>query len=395
MNPGRAHVPTAPADHVRRAPMPRVSWSAGFTIIELLVVIFIITVLFSISLFALGRTSKTSQLTVSTAKMNDVLQAGLAFQIDERRLPGRFSVRDMGSDDNGKTRGMSMAENMMLDLAGGITKVGGGSGQNPDDVSVHPFAGSSASRAAQEGVWVNVGLIGQPGKSGKGYYKPDAKYFVAQEGAKKQVGSSGQANGSGFTYPDLVDAFGQPILVWIEDENVAGRVAFDTGSSGSNNFARLSSNLAAGQSPARHYWNSNACFLGAEEFGKKVTDMANGSLLGSAVSDQDRVDTLMGLLGNPGLPSSIGTIDKSTAVGSILPTASRGKITLMGPGLDALHLSKADAKGRGQFPGDVMNYGWNFVDPGSTNKLRVDNDGKPAPDDIVKAFDDQVVAGGS
>jgi prepilin-type N-terminal cleavage/methylation domain-containing protein len=361
----------------------------GFSLIELLVVMFIIVLVISIVVPALAKAREVARATASENLMQNYFQAASAFQIDEKRAPGRFSARDMGSDDNGNTRGMTMTENVMLDLAGGIVQVGG-SKPATGGVFVHPFAGTSSSRAAQEGVWVERGLIGQPTKSGKGYYTPDKRNFVEQvneDSIIRQAGTAGDKSTDG-TYPDLVDAFGQPILTWTEDESAVGKVAKDSGNS--NNFARITST----QRPARHYWNSNAAFLKATHFGKKIVDNNTDSLLGGSVGIPEREATLMGLLGNPASANSIGSLTAAANIDDILPTASRGKITVQAAGVDGFILGRGDSRGRGQFKGDAMKYGFNFVDPGDTSKLRI-VDGKPETVDVAASFDDQIVAGGS
>lgn len=367
----------------------------GFSLIELLVVMFIIVLVISIVVPALSKARQATRVTATDNLMSNVLTSASTFQQDNRRLPGRFGGRDMGSDDNGNTRGMTMAENVMLDLAGGIVQVGG-SAPASGGVLVHPFASSTSTRASQEGCWVDLGLIGQPTKSGKGYFVPDNKYFVAQTDAA-QVGKAGDPadNANKQTYPDLVDAFGQPLLIWIEDESVVGKVAFDSSTSGPNNFARVSSTTPSNAPPARHYWNSNAGFLKSAAFGKKQTDVKAGSLIGADSTTRDT--TLAGLLGNPAAATDIGSLSAAKDYKSILPTASRGKIIVQAAGPDGIFLSNTDARGRGQIKSGetAMYYGFNFVDPAATTKLRVDASGRPQTVDVALTFDDQITSGGS
>lgn len=368
----------------------------GFSLIELLVVMFIIVLVVSIVVPALAKARQATRVTSTDNLMNNVLTAAATFQQDNRRLPGKFSGRDMGSDDNGNTRGMTMAENVMLDLAGGIVQVGGAAPAT-GGVMVHPFASNSSSRAQQEGCWVDVGLIGQPTKSGKGYFVPDNKYFVAQN-EPSQVGKAGDPNDNANkqTYPDLIDAFGQPLLIWIEDESVVGKVAFDSGNAGANNFARVSSTAPSNAPPARHYWNSNAGFLKSDAFGKKQTDLKGGSLIGADATGE-RDSTLAGLLGNTAAATDIGSLTAAKNYKSILPTASRGKIIVQAAGPDGIFLSTTDTRGRGQMKSgeNTMFYGFNFVDPAATSKLRVDSAGRQETVDVALSFDDQIVSGGS
>nr|HRJ50406.1 prepilin-type N-terminal cleavage/methylation domain-containing protein [Phycisphaerales bacterium] len=212
---------------------------SAFSLIELLVVMFIIVLVISIVVPALAKARQATRVTATKNLMSNLLTSAATFQQDERRLPGRYSGRDMGSDNNANTIGMTMTENILLDLAGGVVQIGGPR-PSTGGVHVHPFGGTSSSRASQEGAWVDVGLIGQPSKSGKGYFIPDKKFFIEQVNPS-QVGTAGTPDADGRTYPDLVDAFGQPLLVWVEDESTVGRVAFDSSSSGPNNFARVKS----------------------------------------------------------------------------------------------------------------------------------------------------------
>lgn len=368
----------------------------AFSLIELLVVMFIIVLVISIVVPALAKVRKTTKIAATEAFMSNVLNSSLTFQNDERRLPGRYSVRDMGSNDNGTNRGMSMAENVMLDLGNGIAQVGGAD-PGTGAIAIHPFAGSSSSRISQEACWIDIGLIGQSTRSGKGYFTPDPKYFVQQVNAgstNKQAGSSGDSDNGKPTFPDLVDAFGQPLVIWVEDETVVGRIKFDSSNSGPNNFARITS--TGNDPPARHYWNANACFLEANSLGKLNTDAKAESLLGSGgASAEERARTLMGLLGSLAGPSDLGSPTAATPANQIIPTASRGKITIMSAGADGIYLNKGDGRGRAQFLNNAMDYGYNFVDPGSPNKLRLDDAGKPTTLDVAKAFDDQIVSGGS
>src|ERR1044071_7678227 len=110
----------------------------GFTLIELLVVILIIAVVISITVPAVGNARDLAKRTETQSMLGQLQQACGQFINSERRTPGYFSVKDMGSTDNDAAptgRGMSAMENILLDLFG-IAGVAPAAGSNP--VSVGP-----------------------------------------------------------------------------------------------------------------------------------------------------------------------------------------------------------------------------------------------------------------
>lgn len=338
----------------------------GFSLIELLVVLFIIGLVVAIIVPALGAARTLARKTSSQALMSQVGQSAMQFQTDERRVPGYFTARDMGSTENA-TRGMSGMENMMLDLAGGIV---GSTTAGPTIVSAGPL------NAVAKQVKVDTALIGVTTNSNKVYFTPPAKNYVAQLSGRGQIGDvahTGATEGD-TQLKDLVDDFGQPVLAWSIDEGVSGPVT------SAADFLRLASD-GAGNSVSRFYWNQNACFLNAPALGKLQKNQVGLSMLTDATN---RLQNLTTVLGNPSSP-----VDPSQPQNAIVPAAARGgKFVLQSAGADGIYCSKDD-KGfkSASTAAGLLPYGANFR-PAS---------GQPYAKsiDVMTDFDDLLIGGGS
>ena len=174
----------------------------AFTLIELLVVIAIIALVIAIVLPALGGARNAAKNTATTALVNDLVTAVAQYEQDEQRLPGFYGVREMGDAAN-TGEGFTTMENIMLDLAGGYAAAASGTtiavgalpaGRVDIDVSL---IGSSASFDGQDA-----------------YFNPPEKFYTA--------GNGQQGLPDHDRLPDLVDAFGNPVLAWARDPLAAG-----------------------------------------------------------------------------------------------------------------------------------------------------------------------------
>jgi type II secretory pathway pseudopilin PulG len=357
--------------------------SRAFTIVELLIVILIITVVVSIVLPALASVRTTVRKASTRATMSDLSHACDQFKLDQRKQPGYFSAKDMGSTEN-QTRGFTAMQNILLDLAGGIV-----SATDLAPVGVWPQSDPNyryqVGPLAASAVYVVPNRIGVSTNS-KIYYTPPKQNFVLQDG---QAGGTKMVTGNPNhnAIPDLIDSFGNPILAWVEDESAIGSITSVP------EFARPDST-----NPAHFYWASNAAFLTSSNLGKLARDQnlgpgattwpsnidlstpIDGSLLGRA----DQAGALSAVLGNPSYPSPFNPTDPNS-IRAIFPTASRGKVVFHSAGPDG-YFFRVREKGFKQQQAangpNAFEYWHAFSDPST-------------PSDVTKGFDDVLVSSGN
>lgn len=362
--------------------------SKGFSLIELLVVILIIALIIAIVVPSLGGARNLAKRSDTESMLANISASIGSFQNDNRRLPGRFTVREMASNAN-LNRGMSMAENVMLELGG----------MRISETAPTPLTGwttnvtPDGSPNTPPAIWVKTDET-----SGKSYYTPPAKYYVTQV-AGQQVGQPGHTDVVGNAQlPDLVDGFGNPLLIWLEDEATVGKPVQAIGSAGDTGkvaFARAMYDPAQG--PAKFYWNTNAAFLRSTNLGKGGMDMTNtsnesGTLLGGSAATDDHLHTMAALLGNPSFPAYPGN-NTNANQDEIFPSASRGGYQIHSAGIDGTFMGRRASKNRGASFADNgrLYYGANFKT--ATNTPHVDSAGKAITFDMAKEFDDVLVGG--
>lgn len=290
---------------------------AGFTLIELMIVILIIGVVVAIVFPALSGARNAARKAATQALMTELATASSQFYLDHNRYPGYFSLTEMGSPENA-LRGFSAMENIVLDLAGGIT----------DDAAA-PGTIFEVGPTTTGMVRVDLGLIGATTGSNKAYFTPDNKNFQAQSVAGKQVSTVA----GHIALPDVVDAWGSPLLAWVQD---------DPGAAEDPTFAATE---FTPMTRARYYWASNAAFLNCTSLGKlNENQLATGpgaeggfSLIGGGRNPTQLADTLAGVLGHPAYPDPSDTTK---------PKLGRAAMVFHSAGADGFYLGSEEAGGK-------------------------------------------------
>ncbi len=374
----------------------------GFSLVELLVVIAIIALVISIVLPALGLV-RTQAKIVATQTLNKTFgDAAGAFYRDNDRVPGYYSVEEMGSPENRTTWNMSAMENAMLDLVGGVVIVGGPSGVPASPQTQVEFGPTNAARAANNTAnrRVDIQRIGVATESNPAYFTLEPKYYVAQVDGQQAGNNTGHTASSGDpSIPDVVDAFGNPLLLWVENRNALTRIE------DADDFVAIDSG-ANGSTVARFYWASNAAFLASDQLGAErrnqlsqgasdrdyslISDPGQGALSPAKVRD-----ALVALLGSPAYPTEEALQTPPPFPPSsdqFVPTQGRGAFLVQSAGPDGYYLGARD-RGSRRLGGDVR-YGWNFYVPGSAARHVGDN-GQPTTSDLLPFFDDITAQGGT
>lgn len=345
--------------------------TCGFTLIELVVVIAIIAIVAAISIPAMSGVRDTSRLTQTRGLIQSLENATSQFKNDNQgRQPGYFSPKEMGRDTN-ISAGMSTMSNMLLDLVGGVVDTPPLPTPNPPDlIEVSPYTTGSIK------VLVDLNKMGT------------GKYFVLPGGSWSK--SAGQPNSSGYNnplMPDLVDAFGTPILAWVEDDAAVTQVKTVT------DFAKEHSGTAGGPLSAKFYWAQNARWLSATSVGRKLVDQNSDSLIGG--SQTDKVASLAGILGSPAFPYR--EPNAANTVPPIVAAKARAPIVFHSAGKDGIYFGK-DETGAKQFATAKIDYKINFVStangtlPGAGY---TDKNGNPSNIDVVEKFNDLLVGTGN
>jgi type II secretory pathway pseudopilin PulG len=323
----------------------------------------VIAIVIAIIVPTLGGARNTAKAAATQAQLTEIGSAAQQYYTDTTRQPGYFTARQMGDMDN-ETRGFTGMQNVMLDLAGGFATTGSVAG---NVVSVGPISG--------EEVDIDLTLIGTQ-EAGGGYYTPDDKRFLAQEGTGDGV-LAGIAEHT--RLPSVVDTFGTPILAWQQD-NAIQPIA---------TVADFVQDTYTGDVTSRYYLASNAGLLGTGKRGKSAAlstaaPTAEHSTLGRGVMDDKRWEHLMILLGSPTVPNEIDPT---------LPSATRGKLVFHSGGIDAIYMGTKDKGGRAS----ELEFWQSFYTDeagGQPNRL-VDRDGKVESIDLLDQFDDMIESVGN
>lgn len=350
----------------------------GFSLIELLVVIVIIALIIGIVLPALGHVKDLAKRTATDSFVNEISGACSQFRNDNRRMPGYFSARDMGSVANG-TRGMSGAENLLLDLA--LPKAAmafGNAPPNANYIEVGPVAGVGANR-----VWVDPAQVGAAGT----YLVLSGSHLVAQVAGTQQIADiqgHASSNENDPQLKDLVDDWGNPLLVWSMDE------AYTNPVQNIDDFARIA--YGGPNQASRFYLNQNTCFLNSPSLGKKAanqTDALKGSILSTIPGGNAPNRSLGGLLGNP---ASLRSEDAQANVVDMMPTQSRGLVVIQSAGSNGVYLGRNERGAKAA--SYILDFGLNYKSRDNTpnqNGAGVNQ----ALDVLQQGFDDRIASVGN
>jgi prepilin-type N-terminal cleavage/methylation domain-containing protein len=352
----------------------------AFSLVELLVVITIIALVIGIVLPALGFARDLSKKTSTSALINQVSAASAQFKNDNRRNPGYFTPRQMGDRDNSGL-GMSGAENLMLDLAYPSDAIYVGSSPSANMVRIGPVNLSGANQ-----VWIDPDAYASNKKGA--YFTPTDSNFKAQPNDGHQMVSDNAGDGhAGATEDarqlrDLVDSWGQPLLVWSLDEQSTFAIT---------NIDDFSREFADGNAYARYYVNQNRCFTNATAMGKRnldQTDASKGSILATGVAGNNPAASLTGLLGQP---ASVRSQDAQANYDRMLPTQGRGTIVIHSAGSNGYYLGRRERGAKDA--NNILYFGLNFK--GLNNQPLQNDSGVNQATDLRAGFDDLITATGN
>lgn len=359
-----------PRSHTRRA--------RGFTLTELLVVVFIIAVLIGILIPVVNSARGTAGAAATNAYLSTVQSAVASFRTDNRRLPGYFSQQQMGDTTNfnpagGTGPGFTQMSNALLELSNPDAVLG-----EDADTSLDGILLVGPTPDANDRVAVERALIGSEG----GYLEIPGEFFFPGDPAG-QFGPVGSVPDNR-RMPGIQDNFGLPVVMWARDE-LAGKDA---------KLVEMESDDP--NERALFYWASNGAVFESERLTSQGDAQNVSSLLSTtATGGEDPVEiSMLALLGHPGFPSAEdpASVDPSYGVLPYIPKSPRGDIILHSAGRNGVFLSRTGADEEGPRA---------LTDPGAINKAVYFPEGVEIrsgdvdPDEVfMDFFDDIFLSGG-
>lgn len=380
----------------RRSPRgPAPQPARAFTLIELLVVVAIIAVLIAILLPAIGGVRRSARQAATQALVNDFSTAAVRFSNDNNdRMPGFFSEEQMGAEQN-LTRGFTAAENAMLDLAGenAVFGVGQTRPTNAPTTAVQVGPISDARRMA----WVDPKLLGTARNA---YFTPSSENY-------KEMLMGTQQLGSGPSLPDLIDAFGNPLLVWSQDQAARGSITVRANEPPTSvaPFEQFVAEFSVGQNAGTNnlawfYLASNAGFLRSNSLGQggqnQAGPIASGvtSSIGPGAPLENRRITLASLLASPSYSlTAPGQSIQNVSFQGIYPARPRGRFIVQSAGANGIYFG-TDERGWGSNAVNNRIYFGNSFKSSSGQRFEAESGGGFTNIDLLEGFDDVINAVG-
>ncbi len=303
----------------------------GFSVTELLVVVGIIVLLIGLLLPALRNVRTRAKATTTQSTMNSFAQACDTFFQDHGRYPGLIPERILANVPNV----ISGTENALLELMGGAVR---GDAQGYDELT--------PEYAPATGGWLEVELdsstpvgvfkislgptsddapplanrLGEGptinGRKYQPYFAPGSRELAP---TALRTGPDLGSDPVEFEIPDLLDAWGQPIIYVRRAGTGIGALV---GQPGDN-------------PPPQFYRGAMRTYLDATQLGDLGEDQLNRSLLNQG-SDVEQDETFAQILRHPAL----GDPDNPLATGE-----ARGGFILISAGPDGIFFSTEDGPG--------------------------------------------------
>lgn len=341
----------------------------GFSLVEILVVIGIISLLVALLLPALSKVLERAKATTTLGTMQEFAKACDAYFHEFGEYPGvipeTYLQTDTGGNDGTAPR-ISSTENAILALMGGY--------RVPSDEDYGTYPGTVYTFGSGPSAFVikiNPSRIGEgPYRNGRRYdsfYSPKGREFSKTTG--QMVGTELEAADSTNAIPDLLDAWGNPII-FIRQSRGLGQLVGDASSAQFTRAGILPYTLSTslGERNADQTLNGNPG-------GYSILNTASAAgLSGSAARDR----TLGQIIRHPAkdatnLQNDVGARNNVDA------GVPRGKYFLISAGPDGVYYSAAQGRGTPSAPqGDIVGYTAN-----------------PDGPRVIDSFDDILLPGGS